>query len=202
MTESTPVHQLHPATITEDALTLLIREGARAVLAEAITAEVDEHIERFRSVVDEKGNRRVVRNGHLPEREIQTGVGMLSIKQGRVRVKGAGSGEEELKFTSKLIPPYLRKTKSIEELIPWLYLRGVSTNDMTDALAGLLGVNPEGFSPSSVVRCKKVWDEEFNAWEKRSLAGKRYVYVWADGCLLYTSPSPRDRQKSRMPSSA
>ena len=181
MTESTPVHQLHPATITEDALTLLIREGARAVLAEAITAEVDEHIERFRSVVDENGNRRVVRNGYLPERVIQTGVGELPIKQSRVRVKGSQPGDEELKFTSKLIPPYLRKTENLEDLIPWLYLRGISTNDMTDALAGLLGVNPEGFSASSVVRCKKVWENEFEAWEKRSLKDKRYVYVWADG---------------------
>jgi transposase-like protein len=132
-------------------------------------------------VVDENGNRRVVRNGYLPERVIQTGVGELPIKQSRVRVKGSQPGDEELKFTSKLIPPYLRKTENLEDLIPWLYLRGISTNDMTDALAGLLGVNPEGFSASSVVRCKKVWENEFEAWEKRSLKDKRYVYVWADG---------------------
>ena len=181
MTESTPVHHLHPATITEDALTKLIREAAKAVLAEAISAEAEEHIDRFRSVVDEKGNRRVVLNGYLPEREIQTGAGVLPIRQPRVRVKDAGPDEGELKFQSKLIPPYLRKAKNIEDLIPWLYLRGISTNDMTDVLAGLLGVDPVGFSASSVVRCKKVWEDEFSAWEKRSLKGKRYVYVWADG---------------------
>lgn len=181
MTESTPVHHLHPATITEDALTKLIREAAKAVLAEAISAEAEEHIDRFRSVVDEKGNRRVVLNGYLPEREIQTGAGVLPIRQPRVRVKGAGPDDGELKFQSKLIPPYLRKAKNIEDLIPWLYLRGISTNDMTDVLAGLLGVDPVGFSASSVVRCKKVWEDEFSAWEKRSLKGKRYVYVWADG---------------------
>ena len=87
----------------------------------------------------------------------------------------------ELKFESKLIPPYLRKAKSIEELIPWLYLRGISTNDMEEALSGLLGLEMTGLSPSSVVRCKKVWEQEFGEWEKRSLEGKRCVYVWADG---------------------
>ncbi len=181
MTETTPVHQLHPETITEDALTSLIREGARKVLSVALQAEVDEHVDRYRSVVDDAGNRRVVRNGYLPEREIQTGAGKLAINQPRVRVKGPGPGDEELKFESKLIPPYLRKAKSIEELIPWLYLRGISTNDMEDALSALLGVNAVGLSPSSIVRCKKVWEGEFEAWEKRSLSGKRYVYVWADG---------------------
>ncbi len=181
MTESTPVHQLHPETTAEDALTRLIREGAREVLAAALQAEVDEHIDRFRGTVNAEGKRRVVRNGYLPEREIQTGAGKLAIKQPRVRVKGSGPGDEELKFESKLIPPYLRKAKSIEELIPWLYLRGISTNDMEDALSGLLGVSAVGLSPSSIVRCKKVWEQEFEAWEKRSLSGKRYVYIWADG---------------------
>ncbi|QDV09293.1 Transposase, Mutator family [Planctomycetes bacterium Poly30] len=181
MTESTPVHQLHPATITQDALTNLIRGAAQAILAEAISAEAQEHIDRFRTVVDEKGNRRVVLNGYLPEREIHTGAGVLPIRQPRVRVKDAGPDDGELKFQSKLVPRYLRKAKNIEDLIPWLYLRGISTNDMTDVLAGLLGVDPVGFSASSVVRCKKVWEDEFSAWEKRSLKGKRYVYVWADG---------------------
>jgi len=181
MTETTPVHQLHPETTAEDALTTLIREGAREVLAAALQAEVDEHVDRFRSEVDPEGKRRVVRNGYLPEREIQTGAGKLAIKQPRVRVKGQGPGDEELSFKSKLIPPYLRKAKSIEELIPWLYLRGISTNDMEDALSGLVGVDAVGLSPSSIVRCKKVWEQEFAAWEKRSLRDKHYVYVWADG---------------------
>ena len=181
MNKTTPVHQLHPETTAQDALTLLIREGAREVLAAALQAEVDEHIDRLRSVVDTEGNRRVVRNGYLPEREIQTGAGKLAIQQPRVRVKDHEPGDEGLKFESKLIPPYLRKTKSVEELIPWLYLRGISTNDMEDALSGLLGVNAVGLSPSSIVRCKKVWEKEFEAWEKRPLKGKHYVYVWADG---------------------
>lgn len=181
MTESTPVHQFHPETTAEDALTRLIREGAREVLAAALQAEVDEHIDRFRGAVDAEGKRRVVRNGYLPEREIQTGAGKLAIKQPRVRVKGSGPGDEELNFESKLIPPYLRKARSIEELIPWLYLRGISTNDMEGALSSLLGVGAVGLSPSSIVRCKKVWEQEFEAWEKRSLSDKRYVYIWADG---------------------
>jgi putative transposase len=181
MTKTTQVHQLHPEVTAEDALTTLIRDGAREVLATALQAEVDEHIDRFRTVVDSEGKRCVVRNGYLPEREIQTGAGKLAIKQPRVRVKGDAPADEELRFESKLIPPYLRKAKSIEELIPWLYLRGISTNDMEGALSSLLGVNAIGLSPSSIVRCKKVWEEEFAAWEKRSLQGKRYVYIWADG---------------------
>ena len=181
MTETTPVHQLHPGTIVEDALTKLIREGAKEVLAAALQAEVDEHIDRFRTVIDADGKRRVVRNGYLPGREIQTGAGTLAIKQPRVRVKGCGPDDEELRFESTLIPPYLRRAKSVEELIPWLYLRGISTNDMEDTLSSLLGVNAVGLSPSSIVRCKKVWEQEFEAWEKRSLQGKRYVYIWADG---------------------
>lgn len=181
MTEPTPVHQLHPDATAEDALTSLIREGARKVLAAALEAEIDEHVDRFRGVVDEQGKRRVVRNGYLPAREIQTGAGKLEIKQPRARVHGACDGDSKLRFKSKLIPPYLRKAKDIEELIPWLYLRGISTNDMADALGVLLGVDAFGLSPASVVRCKKVWEAEFTAWEKRSLVGKRYVYVWADG---------------------
>jgi len=181
MNENTPVHQLHPGSIAEDALTKLIKEGAKEVLAAALQAEVDEHIERFRTVLEADGRRRVVRNGYLPEREIQTGAGSLAITQPRVRVNGSGPDDEELKFESKLIPPYLRKAKNIEELIPWLYLRGISTNDMEGALSGLLGVNAVGLSPTSIVRCKKVWEQEFDAWDKRSLEGKRYVYIWADG---------------------
>ena len=179
MTETTPVHTIRPEINAEDALTSLIRDGARRVLAAALEAEVEEHIEQFRSAVDDKGKRRVVRNGHLPEREIQTGAGKLAIKQPRVRVKG--EVDEQLKFQSRLIPPYLRKAKDIEELIPWLYLRGISTNDMEGALSSLLGVDVIGLSPTSIVRCKKIWEEEFCSWEKRSLENKRYAYVWADG---------------------
>lgn len=181
MTEPTPVRTIHPDLNAEDALTSLIRDGAKKVLAAALEAEIDEHIDRFRGVVDEQGKRRVVRNGYLPEREIQSGAGKLPIKQPRARVRDEGEGERHLRFQSKLIPPYLRKAKDIEDLIPWLYLRGVSTNDMEDALGALLGVDAVGLSPSTVTRCKKVWEEQFETWEGRSLEGKRYVYVWADG---------------------
>jgi len=165
----------------EDALTSLIRDGAREVLAAALEAEITEHIERFRGVVDEHGKRRVVRNGYLPEREIYTGAGKLAIKQPRARIRDEDEGEGHLRFRSKLIPPYLRKAKDIEDLIPWLYLRGISTNDMEGALSALLGVDAGGLSPSTITRCKKVWEEQFQSWEGRSLEGKRYVYVWADG---------------------
>jgi len=181
MTEPTPVRTIHPEINAEDALTSLIRNGAREILAAALEAEIDDHIGRFRGVVDEAGKRRVVRNGYLPERQIQTGAGKLPIKQPRARVRGQEAGEEHLRFQSKLIPPYLRKAKDIEDLIPWLYLRGVSTNDMESALSALLGIDAGGLSPSSITRCKKVWEEQFESWERRSLVGKRYAYVWADG---------------------
>ena len=180
MTEPTPVHELDPGAASEDPLTALLRDGARKLLAVAFEAEVEEHIARLASVVDENGRRRVVRNGYLPEREIQTGVGPIPIRQPRVRVRGKDDAEQ-LVFQSKLLPPYLRKTKSIEELVPWLYLRGISTNDLQDSLKGILGIDAPGLSPSTVVRLKKAWEEEFGAWTKRSLKGKRYVYIWADG---------------------
>ena len=181
MTETTPIHDLHPAPFAGDALIEVIRNGATRILAAALEAEIEEHIDRFRGVVDEDGKRRVVRNGYLPARKIQTGAGSLPVQQPRARVLGQKEDEGHLEFRSKLIPPYLRRAKDVEELIPWLYLRGVSTNDMESVLSSLLGTRATGLSPTSIVRCKKVWEQEFKDWEKRSLLGKRYVYVWADG---------------------
>jgi transposase-like protein len=120
-----------------------------------------------------------VRNGHLPQRTLMTGVGSVEVKQPRVLDRRPA--EEAESFSSKILPPYLRKTKSIEELIPWLYLKGISTGDFSEALAALVGPAAKGLSASTITRLKEVWQAEFQEWSRRSLKGKEYVYVWADG---------------------
>ena len=162
-----------------DALTEILRTGAQRLLRAAIEKEVADYINEKSDIVDEDGRRLVVRNGSLPEREILTGVGPVAVSQPRVRDKRSGSERED--FTPGILPRYLRKTKSIEELIPWLYLKGISTNDFPEALQSLLGADAKGLSASTVTRLKSVWEEEYVEWSKRSLAGKRYVYMWADG---------------------
>ena len=133
-----------------DALSEVCRQGAIKMLAVAVENEADAFIERYKDLRDEIGRRQVVRNGHLPEREIQTGVGQVPVKMPRVRDK-SGSG---IRFTSNILPPYLRRTKSIEELIPWLYLKGISTGDFAEALQSLLGPDAPGLSANTVVRLK------------------------------------------------
>ncbi|MCB9228488.1 MAG: IS256 family transposase [Deltaproteobacteria bacterium] len=172
--------QLPQETIS-DALTEVLREGARKMLAQAIEAEVSDYIERFRSVADEKGHRMVVRNGYHPERKIQTGLGAIDVKAPKINDKRVDEDGCRKRFTSQILPPYLRKTKALEELVPWLYLKGISSGYFPEALQALLGKHAKGFSASTVTRLKKVWEGDFREWDKRSLSGKRYVYMWADG---------------------
>jgi putative transposase len=164
-----------------DSLTPILREGAQRLLGEAIEAEVAEYIARHAHLRDSTGHRLVVRNGHKNEREIQTGIGLIAVRQPRIDDKHLDETGQRMQFTSAILPPYLRKTKSIEELIPWLYLKGISTGDFSEALAALLGPTAPGLSASTVVRLKESWEKEYQVWSKRSLAGHRYVYVWADG---------------------
>src|SRR5690606_31283905 len=133
------------------------------------------------AIRDAQGHRMVVRNGHLPEREIQTGIGPVPVRQPRVNDRRVDENGDRIRFTSEILPKYLRKTRSLEELIPWLYLKGISTGDFSQALVALLGPEAPGLSASTVVRLKEVWQVEYEAWSKRSLAGKQYVYFWADG---------------------
>jgi len=164
---------------SEDVLTEILRNGARRLLAEAVEAEVEEYLEERKEIRDQNGRQAVVRNGYLPERKIITGVGEVAVKQPRVRDRRAADERES--FSSKILPPYLRKTKSIEETVPWLYLKGISSGDFSEALQALFGATARGFSASTVVRLKKVWEAEYGQWSKRLLADKQYVYVWADG---------------------
>jgi putative transposase len=179
MRESTdPIVSL-PAASRQDVLTGILREGAQLLLSQAIEAEVAEWIDAHQQVRNEAGRRQVVRNGHLPKRTLLTGIGPLEVRQPRVLDRRAA--EEAEPFSSKILPPYLRKTKAIEELIPWLYLKGISTSDFSEALAALVGPQAKGLSASTITRLKEVWQGEFQEWSGRSLKGKEYVYLWADG---------------------
>lgn len=172
-----------------DALSELVRKGARQIIAQAVEAELAEFLTQYQSLKDNQGRQAVVRNGYLPERTIVTGVGAVEIQVPKVRDR-SGSG---IKFNSTLLPPYLKRAQSVEEVLPWLYLKGISTGDFSEALASLLGANAEGLSASTISRLKAKWIEEHQQWQKRSLAGKRYVYIWADG-IYFNIRNEDDRQ--------
>lgn len=155
----------------------VLREGARRMLQATIEAEVADYVERHREArAPGSGRRLVVRNGSLPPRDIQSSLGPIRLEQPRVRDRREGK-----KFSSAILPPYLRRAPSLEGLIPTLYLKGVSTNDFPEALAAILGEGARGLSASSIVRLKESWEKEYAAWQRRDLSGKRYVYFWADG---------------------
>lgn len=159
-----------------DALTDLLRDGARQMLAAAIEAEVQEFLARHQGLQDEQGRQRLVRNGYLPQRTIQTGLGDIEVRAPRVRDRA-----KQIRFSSAILPPYLRRTRTIEELLPWLYLKGISTGDFSEALTSLLGRDAPGLSPTTISRLKESWKDEHGRWCKRSLANKHYVYLWVDG---------------------
>jgi putative transposase len=160
-----------------DALTALVRQGAQQIIAQAVEAELSTFLSQYQHLRDDQGRKAVVRNGYLPERTIVTGVGEVAVQVPKVRDR-TGSG---IKFNSSLLPPYLKRSRSVEEVLPWLYLKGVSTGDFSEALAALLGSDAAGLSSSTISRLKAKWIEEHEQWQQRSLKGKRYVYVWADG---------------------
>ena len=168
----------NPGIVSEvsDGLTQVLRDGAQQMLARAIEAEVAEFLERYRFDVDQAGRARMVRNGYLPERTIQTGLGEVGIKAPRVRDRAS-----KTRFTSAILPPYLRRTKTIEELLPWLYLKGISTGDFSEALASLLGRDAPGLAAATISRLKTLWQDEHAQWERRDLSNKQYVYWWVDG---------------------
>jgi transposase-like protein len=154
----------------------LLRQGAQRMLQTAIEQEVSEYVDQHQASVSAGGRRLVVRNGHLPGRAIQTGLGAVRVEQPRVDDRRAGQ-----KFSSRILPPYLRRVPSLDALIPALYLHGVSTGDFTEALAAILGPSAAGLSPANIVRLKAGWEQECQQWQERDLSGKQYVYWWADG---------------------
>lgn len=161
---------------SRSALDDVLREGARRMLQAAIEGEVADYIETHAGLVGEDGRRLVVRNGHLPERDLVTGVGPVRIKQPRVH-----DGREDHRFTSKLLPPFMRRVPSVDALIPVLYLKGIATGDFGEALEAILGPNAAGLSATNIVRLKEGWKQDYETWACRDLRHKRYVYLWADG---------------------
>jgi putative transposase len=158
----------------------LVRQGAQQMLQSAIEAEVHDFLEQHQGRRDERGNRLVVGNGYKPPRRVVTGAGALEVQERRVR-DNSPNKDERVHFSSAILPPYLRRSRAIEEFIPWLYLKGISTGDFSEALQPLLGEQAKGLSPNVVVRLKEQWSAEYEEWNRRDLTDKRYVYIWADG---------------------
>ncbi len=179
---------------SRSALDAYVFEGARQLLQMALECEVQGFLEEHADKVDERGRRQVVRNGYLPARTILTGAGPLAIEQPRVRDKSPDEDGRAV-FASAILPPYLRKSRSIEELLPWLYLKGVSTGDYVEALQSLLGVDAKGLSPNVIVRLKEKWGQEYEEWSRRDLSGEEYVYVWADGIHVNVRLEDEGNQK-------
>ena len=182
-----------PSPSSRDVLTDVLREGARRVLATVIEAEVADYVAAREAVVDAPGHRRVVRTGYLPERPIQTPLGDIRVQQPRGRDRRPV--EERETFRSAILPPSLRRTASLEALYPWLYLKGVSTGDFGEALQALLGPEARGRSPTTITRLKTVWEQEYATWAKRSLADRRYIYVWADGVYFNVRLEDTDNKR-------
>jgi len=182
----------NPEPFVDDPLTDILRQGARRILTVALEAEIDIFLKQYKGITDENGCQRIVRNGYLPEREIQTGIGQIAVKAPRIRDRQPDSQQGRIRFSSAILPPYLRRTKSIETLLPWLYLKGISTGSFTEALGALLGKDAPGLSPATISRLKSVWQEDYRQWQQRDLSNKRYAYFWADG--IYCNVRMGDRQ--------
>jgi len=166
-----------PGEFSADPLSELVRSGASKLISEAVKIELQQLLSQYAIIKNEQGHHQVVRNGYLPERGILTGIWSIKVKVPKIRDKSG----QEIKFNPSLLPPYLRKTRSMEEVLPWLYLKGISTGDFQKALHALVGSEAKGLSASTISRCKQVWEEEHRDWNRRNLESKRYVFIWADG---------------------
>lgn len=170
-----------PENSSKDTLTEIIRSGARRILKEALEVEIETFVQEYKDQYLSDGKRRVVRNGYHQEREIVTGIGKVDVKAPRARDRLGSQADNPIRFTSSILPPYLRKTKSLEELIPWLYLKGISAGDFSEVLTSIIGRDAKGFSQNVVSRLKTKWQDEYDRWCRRDLSKKRYVYLWVDG---------------------
>lgn len=179
-TQDNNVLTLSSVSEVNDMLTDVLRQGAQQMLAAAVDAEVHAFLSQYEHIRDMHGRKQVVRNGYLPERTIQTGLGSVDIKVLRVR----DNSGNDIAFTSALLPPYLKRTQSISELLPWLYLKGISTGGFADALRALLGKEARGLSANTICRLRASWINEYQAWTKRDLSKHNIVYIWVDGVYL------------------
>ena len=190
MDEINKVVRLRQPEEIDDPLTAVLRAGARRLLEQAIEAEVDAFLASMKDLKLPDGRERVVRHGHGPERAIQTGIGPVAVRRVKLRDRGAESGAERIRFTSTLLPRWARRTRSLDALLPILYLRGISTGDFQEALGALLGREAPNLSASVIGRLKEEWPADYARWQRRDLSARRYVYVWADGVYLQARMEP------------
>ena len=184
MSRDTTVIAFRQPDAVDDPLTELAREGARRMLAQVLIAEADAFVAMWKDEKLSDGRDRIVRHGHGPHRAIQTGVGPVEVRRAKVRDRGEVGTEEKIRFSSAILPKWARRTKSLDALLPVLYLRGVSTGDFQEALAALLGKDAPNLSPAVISRLTAEWQVDYDTWQKRDLSARRYVYVWADGVYL------------------
>ena len=190
MSDDTVVPLRQPETI-DDPLTAVLRNGARRLLAQAIEAEADAFLASMRGVQLPDGRDRLVRHGHGPERLVQTGIGAVAVQRVKVRDRGMTAAGERIRFTSAILPRWARRTRSLDALLPILYLRGVSMGDFQEALGALLGRDAPNLSPSVIARLRDEWQADYARWQRRDLSAERYVYVGADGVYLQARMEPQ-----------
>ena len=184
MNENSNVVRLRQPDEIDDPLTNVLRSGARQLLAQAVELEAEVFLAAMKDLKLADGRDRLVRHGHGPERTIQTGIGPVEVARVKIRDRGAADDGERIRFTSAILPLWARRTKSLDALLPVLYLRGISTGDFQEALAALLGKEAPNLSPAVISRLTAEWRDEYERWQKRDLSARRYVYVWADGVFL------------------
>src|SRR5215207_809457 len=191
MSDSTIVPLRQPDEV-DDPLTAILRSGARRLLAQAVEAEAEAFLATMKGVRLPDGRERVVRHGHAPERLVQTGIGPVAVRRAKLRDRGAGEGGgERIRFTSAILPRWARRTRSLDALLPILYLRGVSMGDFQEALGALLGKDAPNLSPSAIARLRGEWEADYARWQRRDLSARRYVYIWADGVYLQARMEPQ-----------
>jgi putative transposase len=191
MTSQSSVVPLRQPDEIDDPLTAVLRSGARRLLAQAVEAEAEGFLATMRGVRLPDGRERLVRHGHGPERLVQTGIGPVAVRRVKLRDRGAGAESERIRFTSALLPRWARRTRSLDALLPILYLRGVSMGDLQEALAALLGKDAPNLSPSAVARLRDEWEADHARWQRRDLSARHYVYLWADGVYLQARMEPQ-----------
>jgi len=191
MKNDTDIIALRQPESFDDPLTEIARDGARRMLAAALRAEADAFVAQHAEDVLPDGRQRVVRHGYGPERSIQTGIGALYVRRPKVRDRAAGQDEDKIRFTSGILPKWARRSRSLDALLPVLYLRGISTGDFQEALAAILGKDAPNLSPSVISRLAGEWQQEYDRWQRRDLSARRYVYIWADGVYLQARMEPQ-----------
>lgn len=191
MTSNITVLPLRQPDAVNDPLTAVLRDGARRLLAQAVEAEAEAFLTSMQDARLADGRERIVRHGHGPERVIQTGIGPVEVRRVKLRDRASGENGERIRFTSAILPRWARRTRSLDALLPILYLRGVSMGDFQEALGALLGKDAPNLSPSVIARLRGGWEADYARWQRRDLSARRYVYIWADGVYLQARMEPQ-----------